>query len=124
MGAILLALPLLAFGGNHFLHLFEVPDPEGAQAGVDVLQAMRDGGLMAPIAASHVVIGALLLVPATRFAAGLLQLPMSVGIVAFHVTMLPEGTGPGVVMLVLNAMVVADPARLRALLSRPTRRAA
>jgi len=81
---------------------------------------MRAGGLMAPIAASHVLIGLLLLIPRTRFAAALLQLPMTLGILAFHVTMLPEGTPIAVVMLALNSVVLAQRTRLRALLDTGT----
>lgn len=116
VGAILLALPLLVFGGNYFLALFEVPPPEGKQAGIDLLEAMKSGGLMAHVAASHVLVGVLLLVPATRFAAGLCQLTLSIGILSFHVTMLPEGTAMALVMLGLNVLVLADADRWAALL--------
>ena len=54
VSAVLLAIPLIVFGGNYFLHLFPLPPGDGA-VGDQLLQAMRDGGLMAPIAFSHVV---------------------------------------------------------------------
>ena len=114
--AVLLAIPLIVFGGNYFVHLFEVPPPEQASAGTELLDAIRDGGLMLPIAASHVLIGAMLLVPRARFAGALLQLPMSVGILAFHVTMLPEGNIIAAVMLLLNLVVLADGKRVAELL--------
>lgn len=104
--AILLALPLLVFGGNWFLQLFEVPC-EGDSDGVRWLLLTRDGGLMTWISLGHVVIGVMLLVPRTRFLGGLLQLPISLGIVAFHGTMLPEGLGPGAAMLLMNLGVIA-----------------
>ena len=109
--AVLLALPLILFGGNHFVQAFELP-PGAGGAGEDLLQALRDGGLMTWIAASHVVIGLGLLVPRTRFAAGLLQLPISLGIVAFHATMLPEGNGIAIVMLVLNLALLFEPLKI------------
>ncbi|MHC4847752.1 MAG: hypothetical protein ACYTEG_04780 [Planctomycetota bacterium] len=115
ISAILLALPLVVFGANYFLHLFSI-EAEGEQAGIDLMKAMQDGGLMAAIAASHVLIGALLIIPRTRFAAALLQLPISLGMVAFHVTMMPAGLAPAAVMLALNLVVLADAGRLRALL--------
>ena len=57
----------------------------------------------------------MLLVPRLRFAGGLLQLPMSIGILAFHVTMLPAGLPPAIVMFALNAVLVADRERLAVL---------
>ena len=91
-----------------------MPEP-GESAGEQMLQAMRDGGLMVPVAASHVVIGVMLLVARLRFTGALLQFPMSLGIVAFHATMLPAGLAVALVMLALNVGVLADPAKLRAL---------
>ena len=117
VSAVLLALPLLLFGGNYFMHLFPMPPGDGS-AGDQLLQAMRKGGLMAPIAFSHVVVAALLLIPRTRFLGGLLQLPMSIGMLAFHVTMLPAGLVTAVPLLLLNLGVLADWPRLRSLVER------
>ena len=72
------------------------------------LTAMRDGGLMTAIAGSHLLIGLLLLIPWTRFAGGILQLPMSVGMAAFHFTMLPEGLGFALGILALNLLVITE----------------
>ena len=119
IAAILLALPMLVFGGNHFLAFFEVPELEGAEVGIRILEDMRTGGLMDAIAASHVVVGLMLLVPRLRFAGALVQLPLSIGIVAFHATLLPEGTGMGVVLLALNLIALADGRRIARLLSAP-----
>lgn len=116
--AILLALPLLGFGASYFIPGVEPPPPPDPDAsGVKLIEAMRAGGLMAAIAASHVVIGVMLLVPRLRFAGGLLQLPMSIGILAFHVTMLPAGLPPAIVMIALNAVVIADRDRVAAFVS-------
>ena len=114
VSAVLLALPLVVFGGNYFLDIFTA-DPGVVSDGTELLQAMRDGGLMAAIALSHVAVGTLLLVPRTRFLGGLVQLPISIGILSFHVAMLPEGNGMAAVLLVLNLGVIADPPRLRSL---------
>lgn len=116
VAAFVLALPLLLFGADYFLGFMDM-EMEGAQAGLDLLQAMRDGGLMAWIAASHLIIGAMLVVPRFRFVAGLLQLPMTIGMVAFHVTMLPEGNVGAFVMLALNLLVIADDRHIRALVA-------
>ena len=117
ISAILLAIPLIVFGSNYFLHLFPLPPGDGS-AGTQLIQAMRDGGLMAAIAFSHVVAGVLLVVPRTRFLGGLLQLPMSLGIVAFHLTMLPAGLTIAIPLLLLNLGAIADLPRLRALVEK------
>ena len=114
VAALLLALPLILFGTNYFLEFFAVEQPATA-GGLELLEALREGGLMGPIALSHVVIGLMLIVQPVRFVGALLQLPMSLGILAFHVTMMPEGNGFAAVMLALNLVVLADPKRLRAL---------
>lgn len=119
--ALLLALPLIVFGGNDFVQLFALPEGDGG-AGDRLLQAMRDGGLMRAIAASHVLVGLLLLLPRTRFAAALVQLPISLGMVAFHATMLPAGLGVAGVLLLLNLGALSDPRRLSALLAPPEHR--
>jgi hypothetical protein len=114
--AVLLALPLVVFGSNYFLHLF--PLPQSDDVGSRLLQAMRDGGLMSMVAFSHVVAGVLLLVPRTRFLGALLQLPMTIGIVAFHLTMQPAGLAMGAILLLLNLGALADPPRVRALVEK------
>ena len=113
--AVLLALPLIVFGGNYFVHLFPLP-PGDDSAGAQLLQAMRDGGLMAATAFSHVMVGVLLVVPRTRFLGALLQLPISIGIVSFHVTMLPAGIVVAALLLLFNLGAIADPSRLRSLI--------
>jgi hypothetical protein len=60
-------------------------------------------------------VGALLLVPRTRFVAALLQLPITIGMVACRLTMLPAGIAPAAVMLLLNLGVLSEPSRLRGL---------
>jgi hypothetical protein len=107
--AILLALPLLVLGADYFLQFLKLPPPEGAPEGIALLEAMRAGGLMAYIAASHIAVALLLALPRTRFLGGILQLPMSLGIVAFHYTMLREGLPIGLVVLGLNMIVLAHP---------------
>jgi putative oxidoreductase len=114
ISAVLLALPLLVFGSNYFLHFFPMPPGDGS-SGDRLLQAMREGGLMSFIAFSHVVVGVLLLVPQTRFPGAILQLPISIGIVSFHISMQPRGLPPGLIMLLLNLGAVADPVHLRGL---------
>ena len=117
VSAVLLALPLIVFGGNYFLHLFPMPPGDGS-AGDQLLQTMRQGGLMTAIAFSHVIAGALLLIPRTRFLGGLLQLPMTIGIVSFHAAMLPAGLVTAVPLFLFNLGAIADGPRLRSLVER------
>lgn len=79
-------------------------------------ELIRDGGLMDWLAVGHLMLGILLLVPRTRFAAGVMQLPITIGIVAFNVTMFPRGIALGIGMLVLNLGVVLKPRDIRRLL--------
>ncbi len=118
VAAVLLALPLIVLGANDFVGLFELPPGDGLE-GDRLLQLMRSGGLMSVVALSHVVIGVMLLVPRTRFAGALLQVPMSLGILAFHATMLPAGVGMAVILLVLNTIVLWHPTRVRQLVASP-----
>jgi len=117
IAAVLLAIPLLVFGGSFYVHPFPLP-PANGSVGIELLHLMRTGGLSYAVTASHVVAGVFLLVPRTRFVAALLQLPMTIGIVAFHAFMWREGLPIALVMLLLNSVVLAEPARLRALVAR------
>lgn len=112
-GAVL-GVPLIIFGANYFLHLFALPtDPS---PGGLLLDGMRAGGLMAFVAFSHVVAGVLMVVPKTRFVGALLQLPMTLGICSFHLSMSHAGIPMAAIMLLLNLGALANPPRLRGLL--------
>ena len=78
---------------------------------------IRDGGLMDWLAVGHLLIGALLLNPRTRFAAGIVQLPITLGIVAFNVTMFPAGVALAIGMLIVNLGVVLHAGDLRRLVA-------
>ena len=69
------------------------------------------------LAVGHLVLGVLLLVPRSRFAAGVMQLPITVGIVAFNVTMFPRGVPLAIAMLVVNLGVVLRRRDLQRLLA-------
>jgi len=43
--AVLLAIPLLVFGGSYYIHPFPLPPVKGSPSGVALLHAMRAGGL-------------------------------------------------------------------------------
>tara|TARA_R110002126_G_scaffold1402_8_gene7971 strand:+ start:1916 stop:2299 length:384 start_codon:yes stop_codon:yes gene_type:complete len=115
--ALLLALPLLGSTANHFLD-FARPPVDGA-LGLEILESLREGGLMLWVALGHGLIGVLLLLPRSRFLAGLVQLPISLGIVAFNVTLYPPGIPLAIAMLALNLGLILDAERLQAVVQPP-----
>lgn len=114
--AILLSVPLIGSAANHVFKWVKPPMGDGSR-GAQMWELIRDGGLMDWIAVGHLLLGVLLLVPRTRFAAGLVQLPITIGIVVFNVTMFPPGIALALGMLVVNLGVVLQPRDLRRLLA-------
>lgn len=115
--AVLLALPLLGSTANTLFGFVEPPG--GDSQGEQFLRTMRQNGLWQALAVGHLLVGVLLLVRRTRFAAGLAQLPLSIGIVVFNAMLFPPGVPLAIGMLLLNLGVLYDPAKLRALLREP-----
>lgn len=114
--AIILSLPLIGSAANHAFGWVKPPMSDGSR-GAQMWDLIREGGMMGWLAAGHLLLGVLLLVPRTRFAAGVMQLPITVGIVAFNVSMFPRGIPLAVAMLVVNLGVVLDRRELRRLLA-------
>ena len=117
LSAVILALPLIGSSVNHVFQVVQPPMDDGTQ-GAKMWQIIRDGGLMDWLAVGHLVLGALLLIPRTRFAAGVAQLPTTVGIVAFNVTMFPAGVLLAIGMLAVNLGVVLSRADLQRLVAK------
>ena len=116
VSAVLLSVPLIGSAANHAFKWVNPPMSDGSR-GAEMWELIRDGGLMDWLAVGHLVLGILLLVPRTRFAAGVMQLPITIGIVAFNVTMFPSGIALALAMLVVNLGVVLAPRDLRRLLA-------
>jgi hypothetical protein len=114
--AILLSVPLIGSAANHVFKWVKPPMSDGSR-GAQMWELIRDGGLMDWLAVGHLLLGILLLVPRTRFAAGVMQLPITIGIVAFNTTMFPRGVALAIGMLVVNLCVVLQPRDLRRLLA-------
>lgn len=114
--AMLLSIPLLGAFVNHVTGWVKPPLPDGSP-GSQVWELIRAGGLMDWLAAGHLAIGIMLLVPRTRFVAGLLQLPVTLGIVAFNASMYPRGVALAMGMLAVNMAVVLRPKDLLRILS-------
>jgi hypothetical protein len=116
VSAVLLSVPLIGSAANHAFKWVNPPMSDGSR-GAEMWELIRDGGLMDWLAVGHLLLGILLLVPRTRFAAGVMQLPITIGIVAFNVTMFPAGVALAIGMLVVNLGVVLAPRDLRRLLA-------
>jgi hypothetical protein len=116
VSAVLLSVPLIGSAANHAFKWVNPPMSDGSR-GAEMWELIRDGGLMDWLAVGHLALGILLLVPRTRFAAGVMQLPITIGIVAFNVTMFPSGIALALAMLVVNLGVVLAPRDLRRLLA-------
>jgi hypothetical protein len=120
ISAVLLSVPLIGSAINHAFKWVSPPISDGSR-GAQMWELIRDGGLMDWLAVGHLLIGILLLVPRTRFAAGVMQLPITIGIVAFNATMFPRGVALAIGMLVLNLGVVLRTQDLRRLLTPSAR---
>jgi hypothetical protein len=116
VSAMLLSVPLIGSAVNHAFKWVSPPMSDGSR-GAEMWELIRDGGLMDWLAVGHLLLGILLLVPRTRFAAGMMQLPITIGIVVFNVTMFPAGIPLAIAMLVVNLGVVLAPRDLRRLLA-------
>jgi hypothetical protein len=116
LSALLLSVPLIGSAANHVFKWVKPPMSDGSR-GAQMWELIRDGGLMDWLAVGHLLLGILLLVPRTRFAAGVIQLPITIGIVAFNATMFPRGVALAIGMLLVNLCVVLQPRDLRRLLA-------
>jgi hypothetical protein len=81
------------------------------------IAGIRNSVLGALMAFSHIVPALLILIPLTCYLDLLLQLPMSIGILSFNMCLRYCAVPVAIVLLVLNLIALADPPRLRALLS-------
>ncbi|MDG1492016.1 MAG: hypothetical protein P8R43_08990 [Planctomycetota bacterium] len=109
-----LSLPLLGSAANHVLQVIEPPAGDGL-LGTEMWRLMREGGLFVWVVLGHLVTGVMLLIPRWRFVGALIQLPITLGIAAFNLTMFPPGVIPALIMVALNLIALADPVALRAL---------
>lgn len=119
VACVALAVPLLGSAANYVVGFVEAPAGDEFPGGT-MWRLMRDSGLFLWVVLGHGVTGVMLLVPRLRFFGALFQLPISLGIAAFNLTMFPPGIGAALVILALNLVAVAHPARLRALLGKPS----
>jgi len=98
---ILLSLILLLFGLNGFLQF--MPQPKDMPQDVmNVLGALMKAGYLQVVSGTMVLVGLLLLI--NRFVPLALAFlaPLIVGILTFHLAMMPSTIGPGIVVAVLE----------------------
>jgi len=98
---VLLALVLLVFGLNGFLHFMSMPSM--AEPATQFIGAMLATGYVLQLVwLVQIIVGLLLL--ANRYVpfALLLLAPISVNIIAFHLFLDPGGIAPGALVFLLN----------------------
>ena len=114
---IALALMLLVFGANKFLHF--LPQPEAPLLAKGLLMAMGEAGYFFPTVGGVFIFVGLLLLFDRFVALGLLLLtPITVNILLFHLYLDPEGIAMGAVLGALNlTLLLAHKSKYAPLLS-------
>lgn len=101
---LLLALPMIIFGGNKFIGFIEVPPPEGETAML-FLGAMFSSYLVKLVGLIDIIGGLFLLIPKTAFIGYLCLLPIIINIVVFHLAHDLPGNGIWIPILLLTIVV-------------------
>lgn len=99
----LLSLIYLVFGSNFFLHFLTMP-PMAGNAGA-FAGLLYTTGFLALVKSLEIILGALMLVPATRALSLLLIAPISLNILLFEVVIAKQ-PGIGVLLVILNAWAI------------------
>lgn len=101
---LLLGLAFTVFGLNFFLHFIPQPPPPPGLAG-DYIKVFVASGYANVIGAVQLIIGLLLLIGRFVPVALTMLAAMIFNILAFHLLMEPAGVGPGIVVMLLWALV-------------------
>ena len=102
---VVLALPFLVFGLNHFLHFMPMPGPSAESLAGQFAGAMVTSGYMNAVKVLEIV-GAALVLSGRLVPLGLTILtPIAVNILFFEIFMLGTG-GPGVALTTLCVVLV------------------
>ena len=102
---ILLGLPFLVFGLNHFLGFLDEPEHNAAATGF--LTALGETGYMWPLIKFFEILCGVLLITGRFVPLALVLLaPLMVNILAFHVFLEPEGIPMALVLLALQLFLV------------------
>ncbi len=94
-------------GANKFFHFSGDPKLT-AEAGA-LMGAFANSGWMLPLIGFIEILGPVLMViPKTRALGAIVLLPVTIGILLFHIALEPAGIIPGVVFTLINAWVIFD----------------
>ncbi|MEO5802166.1 MAG: DoxX family protein [Verrucomicrobiota bacterium] len=98
---LLLGLMFLVFGLNGFLNFIPVPKDMPAEI-MTVMGSLVKAGYMDVVSGTEILVGLLLLL--NRFVPLALALlaPIIVGILTYHIYMVPSSIAPGIVVLVME----------------------
>ena len=113
----LLALALLVFGADKFLHF--MPHPEPPEAGGQYLGALFGAGFIFPTIGVVFIVAALCLLTKRVVLALLLVSPVILNILLYHATYDVPGIGAGAVLAVLALALFCFHARGVAMLFQP-----
>lgn len=100
---VLMGIAFFIFGLNGFLNFIPQPKTPMPQGAMDFAMALSNSGYMMQLVSGvQLLVGVLLLV--NRFVPLALALiaPIIVGIITFHIFLLPATIGPGIVVLALE----------------------
>jgi uncharacterized membrane protein YphA (DoxX/SURF4 family) len=103
---IILGLMLLVFGLNKFLNFLPAPEGMSEEAGA-YFGALMSAKVIPYLVGIVEILSGLAFV-LNKFGAlmALILMSVSVNIVLFHITLDPEGIGPGLAILILNILVL------------------
>ncbi|WP_308993837.1 DoxX family membrane protein [Mariniflexile litorale] len=102
---IILGLFMLIFGLNKFLNF--LPAPEGmSEAAGAYFGALISAKVIILVGIVEVLAGLALIFNKYGALLALILMSVSVNIVLFHITLNPEGIGPGLAVLILNILVL------------------
>lgn len=102
LARLLMGLAFAVFGLNGFCNFIPQPKEPMPEAVIAFTKALVDANIMKIVFCTQLLVGILLL--SNRFVPLALALiaPIIVGIITFHVSLLPATIGPGIVVLALE----------------------
>jgi uncharacterized membrane protein YphA (DoxX/SURF4 family) len=102
---IVLALILIVFGSNKFLHF--MPMFKDNTRAVEFFNGMINSGYLFPLlGVIEMLVGILLITKKAVPFALIVLAPISVNIILFHVFLYPKGILPGLIVFVLNIYLI------------------
>jgi len=102
---IVLALILIVFGANKFIHF--MPAPEFPEAAGNFWIALDNTGYMIPIiGAIEIIVGLLLILNKWVGFALIILAPIAVNMMLFHINLAPAAIGPAALVTILNAILI------------------